>query len=229
MNCPHEKENSDCLEMNTFDAIVQVSPTEANIFSIDRDLNLGENRDASLGELPSESTDDPDRILPYVKRIDCASCGNEMEMTNAEIEKMNVIFKIFLVNLSDGHYYQVSSKKGYTLADRESYVNSEKEAIKLLNDNSWYECKYCHIFWFDQTVDPTEHDCEGKRTEDLKKFFNIKNDDEILGKIEVLFGDWQGWSCLVEDCGAVIGCDTGDMFDHLKTHTKDELEEVLKR
>lgn len=91
MNCPHEKENSHCLEMDTFDAIVQFSPTEANIYSIDRDLNLGENRDASLGELPSESTADPDRNLPYVKRIDCASCGEEMEMTNAEIEKMNEI------------------------------------------------------------------------------------------------------------------------------------------
>ncbi len=91
MNCPHEKENSDCLEMNTFDAIVQFSSTESNIYSIDRELNLGENRDASLGELPSESAADPDRNLPYVKRIDCANCGEEMEMTNAEIEKMNKI------------------------------------------------------------------------------------------------------------------------------------------
>ena len=66
-------------------------------------------------------------------------------------------------------------------------------------------------------------------TEELKKFFNITNNDEILSKIEVLFGDWQGWSCRVEDCYHTVGCDTGDMFDHLKTHTKEELEEVLKR
>lgn len=66
-------------------------------------------------------------------------------------------------------------------------------------------------------------------TDELKEFFKIKNDNEILGKIEVLFGDWQGWSCLVEDCCETIGCDTGDMFDHLKTHTKEELEEVLER
>lgn len=92
MNCPHEKENSDCLEMETFDAIVQFSPDETNIYSIDRDLNLGENRDASLGELPSESEADPEKSLPYVKRIDCASCGEEMEMTKAELEKMNKIY-----------------------------------------------------------------------------------------------------------------------------------------
>ncbi len=91
MNCPHEKENSDCLEMTVFDAIVQINPTEANIFSIDRDLNLGENRDVSLGELPSESIVDPQKILPYVKRIDCSNCGEKMEMTNAEIQKMNEI------------------------------------------------------------------------------------------------------------------------------------------
>ena len=88
MICNNHKE---CSEMNIFDAIVQFSPTEANIFSIDRELNLGENRDESLGELPSESEADPKRSLPYVKRIDCASCGEEMEMTNAELEKMNKI------------------------------------------------------------------------------------------------------------------------------------------
>ncbi len=78
--------------MTVFDAIVQFSPDEANIYSIDRDLNLGENRDASLGELPSESEADPEKSLPYVKRIDCASCGEEMEMTKAELEKMNQIY-----------------------------------------------------------------------------------------------------------------------------------------
>ena len=65
-------------------------------------------------------------------------------------------------------------------------------------------------------------------TAQLKEFFNIQNNNEILNKIEPLFSGWDGWWCRVEDCGHTVGCDTGDMFDHLKTHTKEELEEALK-
>lgn len=72
-------------------------------------------------------------------------------------------------------------------------------------------------------------DEEDKQTAtQLKEFFKIKNNDEILKKIEPLFSGWDGWCCLVEDCLHVCGCDTGDMFDHLLTHTKEELEETLQ-
>ncbi len=212
MNCPHEKENSDCLEMDTFDAIVQMTSTEANIFSIDRDLNLGENRDASLGELPSESDADPDRNLPYVKRIDCASCGEEMEMTQAEIEKMNKI-EVKKTKMKSFRFYL------------DIKAENREDAQSKLEESERYDTAFDNLECIELQGDAIDQ----QTTEELKKFFNITNDDEILSKIEALFGDWQGWSCLVEDCYETIGCDTGDMFDHLKIHTKEELEEVLKR
>lgn len=65
-------------------------------------------------------------------------------------------------------------------------------------------------------------------SEELKKFLNIKDDSEILGKIQDLFEGWDGWFCCVEDCGHTCGCDTSSMFEHLKTHTIKELQEALK-
>jgi hypothetical protein len=65
-------------------------------------------------------------------------------------------------------------------------------------------------------------------TEELKKFLHIKDNLDILKKIESAWCGWDGWYCRVEDCGHVVGCDTGDMFDHMRTHTKKEIKEALE-
>jgi hypothetical protein len=79
----------ECLKANIFDAVVQQNKTEAEIYEVDADMNLGRNRDLQLGELPSESDADPDRKTPYVKRIDCANCGDEADLTKSEWDKLN--------------------------------------------------------------------------------------------------------------------------------------------
>jgi hypothetical protein len=65
-------------------------------------------------------------------------------------------------------------------------------------------------------------------TEELKKLLNITDNYETLSKIEAAWCGWDGWYCRVEDCGHVVGCDTGDMFDHMKTHTKKEILEAME-
>jgi|APSaa5957512535_1039671.scaffolds.fasta_scaffold09246_7 hypothetical protein len=67
--------------------------------------------------------------------------------------------------------------------------------------------------------------CETISADVLKKYFNIKKDSELQSKLEKYFEGWDGWFCTVEDCGHTCGCDTGDMFDHLMTHTIQELKD----
>jgi len=67
-------------------------------------------------------------------------------------------------------------------------------------------------------------DVQDKQTAiQLKEFLEIKNENEVLNKIQQFFEGWDGWFCCIDNCGETIGCDTGDMFEHLLTHTKEEL------
>lgn len=65
-------------------------------------------------------------------------------------------------------------------------------------------------------------------SEELQKFLGMENDDDMFDKVEPFFSGWDGWACQVEGCEFMCGLDTGDMFGHLMTHTKEELEETLK-
>lgn len=94
--------------------------------------------------------------------------------------------ELFIVDLSDGNYYQVTGKGDYTLKEDESYVNSEAKAIKKLNDHDWYKCEKCHVFYYDQTVDPKEHFCDGEEDwspENKEKIKNLRNKSEEMGKL----------------------------------------------
>lgn len=59
--------------------------------------------------------------------------------------------------------------------------------------------------------------------EQLFKFLKINGRDDALETMDGShFTPWDGWCC--EHCGHVVGCDTGDMLDHLQTHTIEELK-----
>lgn len=73
---------------------------------------------------------------------------------------------------------------------------------------------------------PYEIAIDKQTSEELQKFLEMENDDDMFNKVEPFFSDWDGWACQVEDCEFMCGCDTRDMFRHLMTHTKKELEEV---
>lgn len=66
--------------------------------------------------------------------------------------------KIFYVNLLDGYYYETDEIG--TDNENERYVYSKKEAIKLLNENNWFECKGCNLFFTDKSLDKKEHYCK---------------------------------------------------------------------
>ena len=52
---------------------------------------------------------------------------------------------------------------------------------------------------------------------------------ETLEDAKKFMSPWDGWYCEIEDCGHTVGCDTGDMIEHLKTHSEKELKEHLKK
>jgi hypothetical protein len=85
--------NKDCelyliKNQGMFDAVVQTTKNEAETFQMYSDVTLGINRTLDGCETPSESDAEPDKKLPYVKHIDCIECGEEIEMNESEIEKM---------------------------------------------------------------------------------------------------------------------------------------------
>lgn len=82
--------------------------------------------------------------------------------------------KIFFVDLLDGYYYQVDCdfdkiedeiEKYHSPANGKHFVTTKKEAIKLLNENNWFECKGCNLFFTDISLDKKEHWCKSLEIE----------------------------------------------------------------
>lgn len=77
----------------------------------------------------------------------------------------------------------------------------------------------------------SEHECEWIPSKkithaQLLKFLGIENNEDLFDAMEPYWGGWDGWYCNVEDCGEVVGLDTGDMAAHMLYHTIAELKKT---
>ncbi len=103
-------------------------------------------------------------------------------------------------------------------------AEDQEDAQRKLEESDGYSPDFDNLECIELEGSPIDQ----QTSEELQKFLGMENDDEMFNKVEPFFSGWDGWACQVEDCEFMCGLDTRDMFRHLMTHTKEELEEVLK-